>query len=107
MPNPPPPFPGFLGQVPIIGPVYELGGRLLGYVNAKGQFIKAAGNLEKKVGETAVKALIPKGWENWILRIGEIILGVVLIGVGVAKLTGVDNYVMKTATKLGKAAILA
>ncbi len=33
--------------------------------------------------------------EQWILRIGEIILGVVLIGVGLAKLTGTTNVVSK------------
>jgi hypothetical protein len=32
---------------------------------------------------------------TWILRIGEIVLGVVLIGIGVAKLTGADNVVSK------------
>lgn len=41
-----------------------------------------------------------------ILRIGEIILGVVLIGVGVAKLTGTDNFIMKAATTAGKAALI-
>ena len=41
-----------------------------------------------------------------VLRIGEIILGVVLIGVGVAKLTGTDNFIMKAATTAGKAALL-
>lgn len=34
---------------------------------------------------------------TWILRIGEILLGVVLIGVGVAKLTGAENVVSKAA----------
>lgn len=30
---------------------------------------------------------------NWLIRIGEILLGIVLIGVGVAKLTGTTNAV--------------
>lgn len=30
---------------------------------------------------------------NWFLRIGEILLGLVLIGVGVARITGVQNAV--------------
>lgn len=38
---------------------------------------------------------------NWILRIGEILLGAVLIGVGVAKLTGTDN-VISSALKVVK-----
>jgi hypothetical protein len=43
---------------------------------------------------------------NWVLRIGELILGVVLVGVGIAKLTGVDNAIMKVAMKAGKLAVL-
>jgi hypothetical protein len=43
---------------------------------------------------------------NWILRIGEIILGVVLIGVGIAKLTGTDNVVGKVASSAGKLAFV-
>ena len=38
---------------------------------------------------------------SWVLRIGEILLGIVLIGVGIAKLTGTTN----TIAKLAKAAI--
>ena len=37
---------------------------------------------------------------NIILRVGEILLGIVLIGVGVAKLTGTANVVSK-AVKMG------
>lgn len=112
MPNKPgPPYPGFLSQIPVVGPVWDLGGKLLGVVNAQGKFIQAAGSLAGNVGQkvvkTEVKNLLPTGWENWILRLGEIMLGIVLIGVGVAKLTGADNFIMKTATKAGKAAILA
>lgn len=36
---------------------------------------------------------------GWFLRIGEILLGLVLIGVGVAKLTGTSN-VISTAAKV-------
>lgn len=35
--------------------------------------------------------------QNWFIRIGEILLGIVLIGVGVAKLTGAANVVSKFA----------
>lgn len=31
--------------------------------------------------------------QNWFIRIGEILLGIVLIGVGVAKLTGTTNAI--------------
>jgi len=33
--------------------------------------------------------------QSWLLRIGEILLGIVLLGVGVAKLTGTPNVVSK------------
>lgn len=35
--------------------------------------------------------------QNWFIRIGEILLGIVLIGVGVAKLTGATNAISKLA----------
>jgi hypothetical protein len=38
---------------------------------------------------------------SWFIRIGEIVLGIVLIGIGVAKLTGTTN----TIAKLAKVAI--
>jgi hypothetical protein len=63
------------------------------------------GNLGKKPIEAALGS-VTQGWELWILRIGEILLGVVLIGVGVAKLTGTDNFIMRAATTAGKATIL-
>lgn len=34
---------------------------------------------------------------GWFIRIGEILLGIVLIGVGLARLTGVQNVVSKVA----------
>lgn len=33
---------------------------------------------------------------GWFVRIGEILLGIVLIGVGIAKLTGTTNAIAKT-----------
>jgi hypothetical protein len=33
--------------------------------------------------------------QNWFIRVGEILLGIVLIGVGVAKLTGTTNAISK------------
>lgn len=35
--------------------------------------------------------------ETWVLRIGELVLGIVLIGVGLAKLTGTTNLIAKAA----------
>jgi len=34
---------------------------------------------------------------GWMIRIGEIVLGIVLIGVGLARLTGVQNVIAKAA----------
>jgi hypothetical protein len=34
---------------------------------------------------------------GWFIRIGEILLGIVLIGVGIARLTGIQNVVSKVA----------
>lgn len=53
------------------------------------------GNPGSAIGQ-AVSSLDPfKGLNlgNWVLRIGEILLGVVLVGVGIAKLTGTTNFV--------------
>ena len=33
----------------------------------------------------------------WLIRIGQILLGIVLIGVGVAKLSGIENVIAKAA----------
>lgn len=38
--------------------------------------------------------------QSWLIRIGEIILGIVLVAVGLAKLTGVDSAIV-TAIKTG------
>lgn len=53
------------------------------------------GNPGKAIGQ-AVSGLSPfhgLNLENWVLRIGELVLGVVLVAVGVAKLTGTTNFV--------------
>lgn len=39
--------------------------------------------------------------ESWLIRVGEILLGIVLIGVGLARITGVQNVaskLLRTAT---------
>lgn len=112
MPNPPrgnipAPGPGILGGIPVIGPVYDAAGNLIGHFGAGGKLVKAAEGAAGSVGKTAFQDVLKNfPFENWILRIGEILLGIVLIGVGVAKLTGTDNFVMKAATTAGKAALL-
>lgn len=55
-----------------------------------------AGNLANSLGAPQLDEVIGKfNVSGWLLRIGEIILGVVLVGVGVAKLTGTTNAVAK------------
>jgi hypothetical protein len=51
-----------------------------------------------KAAAAGIKSILPTGWENWVLRIGEIILGIMLIGIGVAKLTGAENAISKAVT---------
>ena len=36
----------------------------------------------------------------WLLRIGEVVLGIVLIGVGIAKLTGTTNTITRMVGKI-------
>ena len=106
MPNNPPLPSHPLSAIPLIGPVYDLAGHLLGTFGAGGAFTRAAGNIEGKVASTAVSDIFHGiNFGNWALRLGEIILGVVLIGVGVAKLTGADNVIMKAATAAGRIAV--
>ena len=52
------------------------------------------------LGETAVQSVGLGAFTNenitsWFIRIGEVLLGIVLLGVGVAKLTGTTNAVAK------------
>lgn len=44
---------------------------------------------------------------NLMLRVGEILLGLVLLGVGIAKLTGTDNVISNAAKSAGKVAMFA
>lgn len=56
--------------------------------------------LEQDAAGTLGSIVDPIGKFNvggWFVRIGEILLGIVLIGVGVAKLTGAGNVISKVA----------
>lgn len=48
-----------------------------------------------KGAENAFEKLGGFNLSSWFLRIGEILLGIVLVGVGVARITGVQNAVSK------------
>jgi hypothetical protein len=66
--------------------------------NAVSQFTNAAGSNVDAAGQAVTKALDPLAKYDlnaWLLRIGEILLGLVLLGVGIAKLTGTTNMVAK------------
>lgn len=54
-----------------------------------------------KGAEKAVESLGGFNLSSWFLRIGEILLGLVLVGVGVARITGAQNAISKVVrTKL-------
>jgi hypothetical protein len=40
-------------------------------------------------------------WDNWILRIAEILVGIVLLGVGVAHMSGNKTNIIVKALKVG------
>lgn len=68
--------------------------------NELGQVLQ---NAEATIAETvtgAAKDAITPNLDKfgpWFIRIGEVLLGLVLIGVGLAKLTGTTNLIAKTA----------
>lgn len=50
---------------------------------------------ETGVQAVGLGALTNENITTWFIRIGEVLLGIVLLGVGVAKLTGTTNTVAK------------
>lgn len=65
-----------------------------------GDAIGNSGKALNDSGEAVVKGVGLGGLTNeaitsWFIRIGEVLLGIVLLGVGVAKLTGTTNAVAK------------
>jgi hypothetical protein len=64
-------------------------------------YLASLGNVPGAAVDTVGSAIVDKAGfssENinaWLIRIGEILLGIVLIGVGIAKLTGNSNTVSK------------
>jgi len=67
----------------------------------KADAMKHSGAQNRNVSQSGSAADLFHGLnlQSWMVRIGEILLGVVLIGVGVAKLTGTSN-VISTAAKV-------
>jgi uncharacterized iron-regulated membrane protein len=74
----------------------KLGKAIAAELGASGQFTKdALASLGPAFGKFDIFNGINFG--NWLMRGGEILIGVVLIGVGVAKLTGTQNIISKIA----------
>jgi len=59
--------------------------------------ISAIGNVPSAIDDTIQNGLglSDANIQSWLIRIGEILLGIVLLGVGVAKLTGTTNAIAK------------
>jgi hypothetical protein len=79
-----------------------------GWAQSVGGVGGEVGNIAKKAAGIGPGSDIYHGlnFTGWLLRLGEIALGLVLIAEGIAKLTGTDNMVIKTATAIGKAAMV-
>lgn len=59
-----------------------------------GWFTQASGiPVTPGVAQSGMDVLGSLNLASWLIRIGEILLGIVLVGVGVAKLTGTTNFV--------------
>lgn len=69
-----------------------LGGALVTGIGQTGTVVGQVPGAAAKGAEEAFKGL---NLGSWILRIGEILLGIVLVGVGVARITGAQNAVSK------------
>ena len=76
----------------------ELGGALSTGIGQTGTILGQVPGAAAKGAENAFHGL---NLGSWFLRIGEILLGIVLVGVGVARITGAQNAVSKIVkTKL-------
>ncbi len=64
--------------------------------------VATPGNIAKQATSSALTSLNPFAGvfqQNIWLRVGEFVLGVLLIGVGLAKLTGTDNFISTVVKK--------
>lgn len=59
--------------------------------------LKNAAGIPAQVAQGVTDPLGRLNLGGWVIRIAEIMLGVVLIGVGIAKLTGATNAIAKIA----------
>jgi hypothetical protein len=70
----------------------DLGGALSTGIGQTGTLLGQLPGAAAKGAEDAFHGL---SLGNWFMRIGEILLGIVLVGVGVARITGAQNAVSK------------
>lgn len=79
----------------------ELAGALSTGIGQTGAVLGQTPGAAAAGAEKAVESLGGFNLASWFLRIGEILLGLVLIGVGVARITGAQNAISKVVrTKL-------
>lgn len=79
----------------------ELAGALSTGIGQTGAVLGQVPGAAAAGAEKAVESLGGFNLASWFLRIGEILLGLVLIGVGVARITGAQNAISKVVkTKL-------
>ena len=79
----------------------ELAGALSTGIGQTGTVLGQVPGAAAKGAEKAVESLGGFNLASWFLRIGEILLGLVLVGVGVARITGAQNAISKVVrTKL-------
>jgi hypothetical protein len=94
------PFHVIVSQKPFPGPPQSQSLEVSGPYNTQAEAQTAANNyIHSRNNPGGIPVSGVAGWlsglnlENWVLRIGEILLGIVLIGVGIARITGAQNFV--------------
>ena len=80
----------------------ELGGGLAAGIGQTGTDLGQIPGAAAKGAENAVETLGGFNLGSWFLRIGEILLGLVLVGVGVARITGAQNVISKALKVIPK-----
>lgn len=73
----------------------ELAGGLSTGLGQTGTILGQVPGAAAKGAEKAIESLGGFNLGSWFLRIGEILLGLVLVGVGVARITGTQNIISK------------
>ncbi len=73
----------------------SLGGALATGIGQTGTILGQVPGAAAKGAANAIDSLGGFNLSSWFLRIGEILLGIVLVGVGVARITGAQNAISK------------